>query len=130
MGVIKQPSREVKVAGIYEPIQALTGDSTGTTITNYGITTILVGGSTEGTAVNLTYTLATPDLAGAHKVLAVDNNSTKEIAITTANKFFGTTKETVTWSTGSTAPPGHVNLIAQSTRWMITNLSSTGIALS
>ena len=130
MAIIKQPAKEVHVAGLYEPIQALTGDSTGVTITNYGITTLVMT-TGEGVAAAQAYTLASPGTVGAHKtILHFNTNSTHELSVTTANKFFGSTKETLTFPIGSTALPAQVQLVAQSSRWAITSISSTGVTLS
>lgn len=89
--------------GIREKVQTLTGASTATTITNQGITTIVVT-TGEGTAANLIYNLAAPAFAGQLKTIFTDLNSTKEITVRTASSaqpFFGSTKNGLTFSTGS-----------------------------
>lgn len=118
-----------------EHIQSLTGASTGTAVTNYGLTKIVVLTSTEGTAANLVYTLTAPGAAGKRKAIVVDNNSTKTVEVRTpssaaASNFFGSTKNAVLWSTGSTDLPARVSLIsASSLQWIVMDISSTSIAV-
>lgn len=99
------------------PLQTLTGASTATEITNDGVTTITVT-TGEGTAANLVYTLAAPGWAGQRKTILADLNSTKEVTVrtkTSAATFFGSTKNSFVFSTGSTYAPSSVDLIATST---------------
>ena len=84
-------------------VQTLTGASTGTTITNYGITTIAVTTAAAGTAANLVFTLAAP-VAGVEKIIAVRTPTTKEVQVRTpssaaAHNFFGSTFNALLWST-------------------------------
>jgi hypothetical protein len=115
------------------PVQSLTGDSTGTELTNQGISTIVVT-TGEGTAANLVYTLAPPAWAGQRKQILADLNSTKEVTVrtkTSAATFFGSTKNSFVFSTGSTAPPAHVELIGLSTvQWAIANIASTSVTIA
>lgn len=133
MAITKTYTRDVPVAGSFEKVQALTGDSTGTLVAPYGFTTIVVT-TGEGTAANLTYQLPAPGAAGVRKLIAADLNSTKQVVLTpvsTAQTFFGSTRNLFTWSTGSTAPPAHVELVATSaTEWAVLNVSSTSIVLT
>ena len=65
-------------AGTMVPIQALTQASTGTTVTNYGVTTFTSAGS--GTAATHGFTMQNP-IKGVEKALLVDPNSTREVKV-------------------------------------------------
>ena len=113
-------------AGSAQPVQALTGASTGTTITREGITTITVT-TGEGTAANLVYTLEAPT-KGIKKIVAADLNSTKLVSIrtqTSAATFYGSTKNSFAFTTGSTyAPSGFTLYGLSATQWLITSLET------
>ena len=126
MGVKKNYLPSLDRYGRRDFVQALTGASTGTTINNYGITTIVVT-TGEGTAANLVYTLAAP-AKGVRKTIAADLNSTKTVSVITPSSlatFFGSTKNSFLFSTGSTYPPGSVKLIGLSTtQWLIDDVTT------
>jgi hypothetical protein len=142
MGYEKKKRRLLLTEGVREPVNALTGASTGTTISNRGITRIVVG-STEGTGetisgatgTNLSFTMEHP-INGARATLVIDNNSTKIVQVrlspsSAAGLIFGSTKNALRWSTGSTDLPAHVDLLGLSTsQWAIVNISSTSIAVA
>jgi len=111
-------------AGKVDHVQTLTGDSTGTTITNYGITTIALSTGANGTAANLVFTLAAP-VAGVAKIIAVSAPTTKEVQVrtpTSAATFFGSTFNALLWSTqgASTSKQGIARLHGISaTQWVV-----------
>lgn len=111
---------------VVEEIQALTGASTATTINNYGITTIVVT-TGQSTAANIVFTIANPT-KGRRKTILADLNSTKEVSVRTVSSaagsnFFGTTKNSFTFSTGSTYAPSSVELLGLSTaQWAILDI--------
>ena len=111
-------------AFIAENVQALTGASTGTAITNFGMTVITVT-TGEGTAADLIYTLNAPAYKGRRKVIVADLNSTKTVRVvnpSTANTFYGTTKNSFLFSTGSTYAPSSLELLSNSSvQWVILN---------
>ncbi len=124
MGYRKPDRRPLLTAGLREgPVQALTGGSSGTRITNRGITTITSTGN--GSAGTIVYTLDDA-VAGNHKIILVDNNSTKLIQVrtrTSGQTFFGSTKNSITWATGSTFAPSSVELIGLSTsQWALLDI--------
>lgn len=106
-------------------VQALTGGSSGTQITNHGITTITSTGN--GSAGTIVYTIAAP-IKGIHKTVICDNNSTKLIQVRTpssAATFYGSTKNSFTFTTGSTAAPSSVHLVGlTSAQWAIMDIST------
>ncbi len=122
-------------AGQISNFQALTGGSTGTIVTNEGVTRILVG-STEGTASGiLPFRLANP-IPGVLKTIIVDSNSTKIIHVrtqtsTTGFNFYGSTKNALVWTTGGTGPPPSIDLIGVSTSvWAVKTYVSTSTAIA
>lgn len=130
--VIKRPV--YVVGGVREKLQTLTGASTGTTISNEGVTRITVAAGSESvTAATYVYTLESPVLTGTHKWIICDNNSTRLIQVrtpTSTEVIYGTTKNAVQWSTGSTAPAPYVELLSLSTtQWAVLNIGSTSIAV-
>ena len=142
MGYKKEKRRLLLTDGVREPVTALTGASTGTTIANRGVTKIVVG-STEGTGetisgatgTNLSFSMENP-VPGARSMLVIDNNSTKIVQVrlspsSAAGLIFGTTKNALRWSTGSTDLPAHVDLLGLSTaQWAVVNISSTSISIA
>lgn len=128
MGLEKRFRPELASAGEVSRIQALTGASTGTQVTNYGVTKIVVT-TGEGTAANLVYTLAEP-IAGVRKTIIADLNSTKTVEVrtlTSAAVFFGSTKNAVLFSTGSTFPPTNVELLGfSSVQWAVMDIRTPG----
>jgi len=142
MGYKKEKRRLLLTDGVREPVNALTGASTGTTIANRGVTRIVVG-STEGTGetitgatgTNLSFTMEHP-VPGARATLVIDNNSTKIVQVrlspsSAAGLIFGTTKNVLRWSTGSTDLPAHVDLLGLSTsQWAVINISSTSLSIA
>jgi hypothetical protein len=114
-----------------DPIQALTGASTGTQVTNYGITKIVNASATEsGTGARLVYTIANP-VAGVRKTLIVQADTTRTIQVRTATSlltFMGSTFNALEWSTGgaSTMGPPVAELIGiTSAQWAVNSLGST-----
>lgn len=139
----KKEKRPLRLSeGYREDVLALTGASTGTKIPARGVTKILVTSATEGTGetitgatgTNLSYTIEHP-VPGARNTILVDNNSTAIVQIrlspsSAAGLIFGTTKNALRWSTGSTDVPAHVDLLGLSTsQWAVVNISSTSISL-
>ena len=124
MGVDKNKRVLMTPGVVSSPIQSLTGASTGTRIKNYGVTTITVT-TGEGTANDLVYTIDAPK-AGYRKLVAADLNSTKTVTMRTPSSgdvFFGSTKNSIAWSTGSTYAPTSVELLGLSTsQWMIVDI--------
>lgn len=119
-------------AGIKEPVQALTGASTGTQVNGYGITKIINASGTESaTAARYVFTLANPPSAGTHKWIVVQADSTRTIQVRTvssATPFLGSTFNALEWSTGgaSTMGPPVAHLIGISTsQWLVDSLGST-----
>jgi hypothetical protein len=112
---------------VFEKIQTLTGASTGTAVTNYGITSIAVASSTEGTAANLIYSLAAP-VAGITKTIIVDcGGSTKEVQVRTASSaqtFWGSTKNSLLFSTDSTGAVTAHLVGASTSKWFLTGVSA------
>jgi hypothetical protein len=119
--------------GAAEHVQALTGASTATAVLPYGISTITVT-TGEGTAANLVYTLTAPEQKGLRKVIVADLNSTKEVSVRTPSSgdtFYGSTKNSIAWSTGSTALPGYIELVAVSSQqWAVASIGSTSITVA
>jgi len=121
-------------AGLTDTVQALTGASTGTTITNYGVTYINVVSSTESTsaAASIGYTMAGV-VAGTHKMLVVSPQSTEaiKVSLATGDNFLGmsTKQTTMNFSTSaSTAEPAAktVHLVGLTTRyWGISSIPTT-----
>jgi hypothetical protein len=110
--------------GTRSHVQTLTGASTGTTVTNYGVTTIASTGN--GTADDLIYSIAEP-YQGARKTIIVDNGSTKLVDVRTSSSltlFFGSTKNAVRFTTGSTGLPVSVDLVGISSAvWAVVDIS-------
>jgi len=126
MSYAKTNRPTLHAAGAAQPVQALTGGSTGTTINREGITTITVT-TGEGTAANLVYTLEAPT-KGIHKIIAADLNSTKLVSVrtlTSAATFFGSTKNSFAFTTGSTYAPSVIDLYGLSaTQWLIADAAT------
>ena len=121
--------------GITEPVQQLTGKTTGTALTNYGVTRIHIASTTESaTAAELVYKLPEP-VAGRRKVIIADGDagSTKTIQIRSHSStcfIYGTTMNAFRISTGSTAHASYIELIGLATNsWGVVSLGSTSIAL-
>ena len=118
-------------AGKIDHIQSLTGKSTGTDVTNYGITKIICASGTESaTAARWVYTLADP-VAGIEKVIIVQADTTETVQIRTGTSlevFLGSTFNALEWSTNgaSTMGPPLARLIGISTsQWYVDALGST-----
>ena len=128
MAITKQYTRHMLDAGYKEPVQVLTQASTGTTITNYGVTTIASAAS--GSTGIHGFKLQSPH-KGLRKTIVVDLNSTREVRIlpqSTAVTFFGANNDTVTFSTGTGLR--WLELVGTSdTQWAVTN-ASTGATFS
>ena len=128
MGFSKQRQREIFTAGAGVGVQALTQASTATQVVNHGVTTITSAGS--GTAANHGFILQSP-VKGIPKTLLVDCNSTRTVTVyaeSTATTFFGSTTNSVVFSTGTGLR--HLDLVGLSTsQWGITSQSSTGLTL-
>ena len=109
-------------SGLYDDIQTLTGDSTATAVTNYGITFLTVT-TGEGTAANLVYTMNSPGKPGIHKYIVADLNSTKLVSVRTASSagtFYGSTKNSLAFTTGSTHTGTVAHLVSYSSlRWAL-----------
>lgn len=106
------------------PVQALTSASTGTQITNFGVTTI-----THTSTGDKTYKLARP-LAGVTKNISVRNGgSTQNVfirSVSTAVTFFPTTANLMDFAGANPS----VSLVGISTsQWAIT-ARTTGITLT
>lgn len=124
MGYRKPDRRPLLAAGLREaPVQALTGGSSGVRITNRGVTTITSTGN--GSAGEIVYTID-PPVPGNHKIIFVDSNSTKLVTVRTASSlatFYGSTKNSIQWATGSTFAPSSVELIGLSTsQWALLDI--------
>jgi hypothetical protein len=114
-------------------VQALTGASTGTVVTNHGVTKFTVAAGSESvTAAKYTYTLENPRI-GVHKTIVFDNNSTRTLELRTGSSlatFFGSTKNAIAVTTGSTATNVHVDLVGvSSVQWAVKSISSTAISV-
>lgn len=121
---------------LVDHVQELTGASTGTAVTNYGVTRITVASSTESaTAAELVFKLNSP-VAGVRKTLIIDGDagSTKTIKVrtqTSAESFYGSTMNSLTVATGSTDTATYAELVGLSTSvWAITSLASTSVTLA
>lgn len=120
-----------KSTGAWEAvhIQALTGASTGTAVTNYGITFITSTGN--GSAGANVYTLTAP-VKGIKKRIVGYVSSTKEITVRTATSaatFYGSTKNSFTFTTGSTYLPSAVDLVGYtSAQWAVLGISTPLVA--
>ena len=105
-----------------DEVQTLTGASTGTAVAPYGITFITVT-TGEGTAANLVYTMSSPGVAGIHKWIVADLNSTKLVSVRTgssAGTFYGSTKNALNFTTGSTHTGTVAHLVSYSSlRWAL-----------
>lgn len=121
-------------AGVTDTVQSLTGASTGTTITNYGITLINVVSSTESTsaAASIGFTMAGVS-AGVQKTLVVSPQSTEAVAVSLAagdNLLGMSTKQTILYfttsaSTGESAAKT-VHLVGLTTKyWGLGSLPAT-----
>lgn len=123
--VVKLYNRTVADGGFADEVQALTSTSTGTAIARHGVTTI--ASANAGTAGDHGFTLKGPE-KGLRKTIVVDVNSTRTVTInndSTADKFFGSTHSSLTFSTG--LGKKWVNLVGTSTSgWAITS-ASTGV---
>ena len=112
---------------IMEEVQTLTGASTGTAITPYGLTFITVT-TGQSTAADLTFTMGSPGKAGIHKRIIADLNSTKTATVRTASSlgtFYGTTKNSITFTTGSTHAGTAAHLVSYSSvRWALLSLGA------
>jgi hypothetical protein len=128
MGMTKNYTRHMLDAGYKETIQALTQASTGTLVTNHGVTTITSAGS--GTAGVHRFLLQEPQ-KGLRKTVIADLNSTREVAIhnnSTASVFFGSTFNAATFSTGTGIK--WIDFVGISnTQWALAG-RSTGVTLS
>lgn len=118
-------------SGIAESVQSLTGKSTGTEITNYGITKIICASGTESaTAARWVYKIANP-VPGIHKWIVVQADTTETVQVrtkTSTHVFFGSTFNALEWSTNgaSTMGPPVAHLIGISTsQWLVDVLGST-----
>ena len=112
-------------------VQSLTGGSTGTQITNHGVTKIVVSGTESATVAKYTYEIEKPRI-GVHKTIFFDNNSTRTLEVRTPSSgsvFFGSTKNAIAVTTGSTAANVHVSLVGlSSVQWAVESISSTAIS--
>ena len=117
-GITLSTARANTSTGAYfvDEVQSLTGASTGTQVTNYGVTYIISTGS--GGAGTKVFTMAAPT-KGLRKSLVVRVASTKSVSVRTPTSdavfFAGTTKNTIQWATGSTYASPTVSLIGLST---------------
>lgn len=98
-----------------DEIQSLTGASTGTQVTNYGVTYITSTGA--GAAGAKVFKIAAPE-AGVHKYLFVRVASTKAVSVRTLTSdgvfLLGTTKNSLSFATGSTYISGSAHLVGLS----------------
>jgi hypothetical protein len=130
MAVQKNWHRVIDKAGKYDTFQALTGDSTGTALTGYGVTTITVT-TGEGTAANLAYALSVPLEVGARKtvLLSVPGASTKDVTLQTGANLYGSTGMTVIANSTKVADQGKPQVLeflgVTSTSWALVNYNST-----
>lgn len=131
MAIQKQMLRSADVRGRMDKVQALTGASTATEVTNYGVTSI--ASTAGGTAGNHGFSMAAPR-AGLRKTLVVDVGSTRTVSVglgptTSVGHVFGTTNRTATFSTGA-GRYRFLDLVGLSTsQWAVVG-SSTGVTLS
>ena len=116
--------------GNSQVFQSLTGDSTGTTISREGITTIALT-TGEGTAANLSFSVADPEVVGMSKTVLVyvTGASTKDVTLQTGANLYGTTGMTVTLNSTAVADVGRpqvLSLVGMSTAvWALLNYDST-----
>jgi hypothetical protein len=98
-----------------DEVQALTGASTATEVNNYGVTYIKSTGS--GGAGAKVFKIAAP-VVGQHKYLFVRVASTKAVSVRTLTSdavfLLGTTKNSISFSTGSTMVAGSAHLVGLS----------------
>ena len=135
MGKKKENRPLLLMKGTDDQVQQLTGKSTGTSLTSYGVTRIHVASSTESaTAAELVYKLPEPVL-GRRKVIIADGDagSTKTIQIRSHSStcfIYGTTMNAFRISTGSTAHASYLEIVGLATNsWGVVSLGSTSIAL-
>lgn len=135
MGKKKETRPLLLMKGSDDRVQQLTGKSTATTISNFGVTRVHVASSTESaTAAELVYKLPAP-IAGRRKTIIADGDagSTKTIQIRSHSStcfIYGTTMNAFRISTGSTAHASYIELIGLATNsWGVASLGSTSIAL-
>lgn len=131
MAVQKNWHRVVEQAGSYQAApQALTGDSTGTAVTGYGVTTIALT-TGEGTAANLNFAVSDPLEIGAEKTvfLYVTGASTKNVTLQTGANLYGTTGMTIIANSSAVADVGRPQVFSLlgvgSTQWALLNYDST-----
>lgn len=116
-------------AWLVDSIQSLTGTSTGTAVTNFGVTHITSTGS-GGAGVKV-FTLNAP-IKGVHKWIIGEVTSTKSVQVRTPSSaagsvFLGSTKNSITFTTGSTfvSPPRSVHLVGMSSvKWAVLSVDS------
>lgn len=126
MGTRKEYLRTVFNAGTAQVIQALSTASTGTPITNYGVTTLV---SNTSDVADKAYKLAAP-VKGIEKTLIIRSNSTTVItvrSVSTGVVFFPTTGNLITATSGAKAFISLVGLSA--TEWGIVS-RSTGLTVA
>lgn len=123
--------RPVLAAGGFSDVaatQSLTAASTGTTITNKGLTTIA-----SGTAASKVFKLAKPDRVGARKTIIAISATTGDVVVlagpSTATTFSGTTLGRLTFSTGA-GRYRSVDLVGASTSAWLIGARSTGVVPS
>lgn len=103
-------------ARLKDKVQSLTGASTATEVTNYGITYIKSTGN--GGAGAKVFKIAKPE-AGVHKYIVGQVGSTKAISVRTLSSdnvfLLGTTKNSITFATASTYTTPVFHLVGLST---------------
>jgi hypothetical protein len=124
MAIEKKYIRQYFKAAPVVPVQALTGSSTATQITNFGLTTI-----THTSTADKSFKLARP-IAGAQKTIAVRNGgSTQNIFVrsaSTAVTFFPTTSNLLDFAGANP----FITLVGISTSQWAIAARSTGITLT
>lgn len=127
MGV-EQFRRPVKaVGGFSEPTETITLSTAAQTLSNEGISFVTY--SSSGVASDML--LPTPALAGIHKYIVVDNQTTSLEAninlASTGSVFYGTTFNTATIATTAVDAPT-LHLISVSTsQWAVMGLTTAAI---
>lgn len=106
-------------------VQSLTGKSTGTAVLGYGLTKIEVASATESGSNDYVFRLNGPVAPGVHKYIIVSgaSASTKTISVrtlTSLQTFFGSTYNSIGWTTTINNPPSCAHLIGLSTtQWAV-----------
>jgi hypothetical protein len=120
-----------------EHLQSLTGKDTGTPLVGFGVSAITIASGTESGSADFVFKLAPPVCPGIFKTVVVSGASASDKTISvrtaaTAQCFFGSTHNAVSWTTTVNNPSDALLLVGVSSEtWAVLNRNlSTAAALA